>query len=156
MKKILFVCTGNTCRSPMAEGIMNKIINDDPLLKGKFIAESAGISADNNQAPHPNAVSSLKNLWNIDISGLTSMLVNNPLIKNSFIVLTMTKQHSDYLLFDFPLHKNKIFTLKEYLKYNSKNLDIADPFGQDKSVYESCAKEIYDCLILLAEKLRKG
>ena len=55
MKKILFVCTGNTCRSPMAEAFFNNIVRNSEILKDEFYAESAGISAYNGIQASENA-----------------------------------------------------------------------------------------------------
>ncbi|MEN8906873.1 MAG: low molecular weight protein arginine phosphatase [Clostridiales bacterium] len=155
MKKILFVCTGNTCRSPMAEGLMNMIIHQTAELKNQFIAHSVGISAFDGQTPNKNALSVLNRFWNCDIKNYKATLINSTILEESYIILTMTKSHKDYLLNNFPLTKNKLYILKEYIKSESFNTDISDPFCKDISIYENCAKELYELLLDLKEILIK-
>lgn len=159
MKIIMFVCTGNTCRSPMAEGIANKLINNNVNLKDSFIAKSSGIAATNNQSASYLAIETLKNQWDIDISKHISKNFQTQLDQNFFLILTMTKSHSTHLKTTFPEYKSIIYTLREYISLNSKtkysNIDILDPFGTDKYYYQKCAKELYNSISILTSILNK-
>lgn len=140
---ILFVCTENTCRSPMAAAIMDKIAVENEL---DVFIESAGVFAGEGDSASDNAVEALKQ-YNIDLSGHRTQPVTEDLLKQSDLILTMTEGHKKLIE---PLASGKVFTLLEYAGMDG---DISDPFGGDLEEYEETAEEIYDALVDVAEKL---
>ena len=140
---ILFVCTGNTCRSAMAAAIMNKIAIENDL---DVLIESAGIFAEDGQGASENAIKALEK-YNIDLSQHTTQPVTEELIKQCDIVITMTAGHKQILE---PLAKGKVYTILEYV---GESGDINDPYGGDLEEYEETAQEIYDALVDVAEKI---
>ncbi|MFC3039617.1 low molecular weight protein arginine phosphatase [Virgibacillus xinjiangensis] len=104
--KILFVCTGNTCRSPMAEALLKKKVPDAEV-------QSAGIFAGKNQRANINAIQALKEKG-VDAEHL-SQPVTSKLLQWADIVLTMTTQHKQSLIMEYPNFQDKYFTLKEYV-----------------------------------------
>ncbi|MBM7645372.1 protein-tyrosine phosphatase [Scopulibacillus daqui] len=107
MKNILFVCTGNTCRSPMAEAILKH--------KGKdiFNVKSAGVFANNGSPAHPHAVQVLKDR---DISvDHRSQALDKSLIDWADLILTMTENHKQLLCGQYPESIDKTYTLKEFI-----------------------------------------
>lgn len=133
--EILFVCTGNTCRSPMAAGILKEKIKDDDRVN----IHSAGIFADKGSPASLNALKALKERG-IDISGHRSKPISDIDLDAFDLILTMTGSHKKWLLQNFKHLNHKIFTLKEY--NNENKGDILDPFGGDLTEYRACAKEI--------------
>lgn len=154
---ILFVCTGNTCRSPMAEGIFKALLKDNNI--DNINVSSAGISTFEGDSANEKAIYTLRNKG-IDIKSHKSRQITKEIIENSDLILTMTKSHKRMILNALPEYLNKIFTIKEYVYINNneeltgKNLNIADPYGLDYNIYEKCAAEIEENLKKIIEILK--
>lgn len=138
MRKIVFVCTGNICRSPMAEFIAKDIFN-----KRKINIEviSRGIAV---YFPSEASENSLRTMegYGLDLSKHRAKQITQEDINSCKLIYTMTKQHKDFIEhFSKNDVSNKVFTLKEYVKANG--IDILDPYGGDIDVYKSCAEELY-------------
>ena len=141
---ILFVCTGNTCRSPMAAALMNKIALDEGL---EVRIESAGIFAEEGAPASTEAIITMKK-YDIDLLGHHAQQINSELIEKSDIILTMTQGQK--MLFN-DVSANKVYTLCEYAGVEG---DIDDPFGGDVEEYEEVAQMLYLALQAIVEKLR--
>lgn len=141
--KILFVCTGNTCRSPMAAALMNKIAKDNDM---DVFADSAGLFALSGESASKNAVLAMQD-YEIDISKHTSKPISDDLVLNSDLILTMTESHKALVA---GLSPEKTFTICEYAGLGG---EISDPYGGDLEDYRSAAEQIYDCLTDIAEKI---
>lgn len=147
MKRILFVCTGNTCRSPMAEGLFKKLIS-----KNNIQAEitSAGIFANDGVQVSDKAVVACAEKG-VNICDHISKSISNGLLIETDLVLTMTRTHKQLLLQSFPNIKDKVYTLKEY-NGKAQSKDIEDPFGQNLEAYRQCSDELLEelqCLMKL-------
>ena len=131
-KTILFVCTGNTCRSPMAAALWNARFADT-----EYHAVSAGLAADGSGIS-ANAVSALLGMGirsvpgNDYLSHISHTVTENDMEKAE-IVYGITQPHAMQLLFAFPRYAAKITVLPK---------DISDPYGGDLAVYEKCLRDI--------------
>ena len=142
---ILVICTGNTCRSPMAEGIFKSLIKVKNL---DVEISSAGTCAFDGDSVTNHAEKALKKMG-IDISNHKSTLVHSYLIEKVDLILTMTKDHKETIIRNFPGAKDKVFLLNEYAFEEIK--DVVDPFGGTLIDYEKARDEIY----LAAEEIVK-
>lgn len=148
---ILFICTGNTCRSVMAQGLFQKMWDEIPGKKLKVKACSAGVSAFNGIGASPDAREILRE-EGVDLSKhLSRMLVPEMVSKASYIY-TMTKDHKNYLLANYPEAADKIFLLNKHTG-ESEEEDISDPIGLGREHYRETAGEIKKALGKIIEKL---
>ncbi len=145
--QILFVCTGNTCRSPIAEYLAKKLITEKDL---KFRAVSAGFMADgmpiSDNSKHVLASNG------IDASGHTSTLLNEENLRKSWLVLTMTGKHKKKILQLYPASASKIYTLSEFAGFDN---DIADPIGENIEYYKNTFEEINEKVKIIFEKIKE-
>lgn len=140
---ILFVCTGNTCRSPMAAAILSKIAHDNDM---DLMIDSAGLMAEDGACASDNAISAMIEM-RIDISQHRAHQITNDDIIQADVILTMTEGQKMILEQAAP---NKTFTLAEFAGSYG---DISDPYGGDLDEYRETAREIYDLMVDAAEKI---
>ncbi|MZP30758.1 low molecular weight protein arginine phosphatase [Heliobacterium undosum] len=141
MFTLLFVCTGNTCRSPMAQAIAGELLTEMGQA-ARIRVVSAGTSAwpGAPASVHARRVMANRGL-NLEDHGATSLTPS--MIREADLVLTMTGSHRDRVIQLAPEQAAKVFTLKEYAGGAG---DIADPFGMDEHVYQQNASEIEGAL----------
>jgi len=136
-KTIIFVCTGNTCRSPMAEGIAKEIVTEKKL---PYTIISRATKIDPKEVvANPKSVEVMKK-QGIDISTHKSLMINEEDIKNATLILTMTESHKEGLLKLFPNAKDYTFTITEYATGKAGN--ISDPWGKEIDEYEKTAAQL--------------
>lgn len=137
--KIVFVCTGNTCRSPMAQGLFHKILTDLDMPAHHFQVSSAGLHALKNQPVSAEAVAAMQD-YKIDISQHRTAPLEKLQVEEADLLLTMTHWQADYIKEFFPSKKDRTFSLSEYVGYD--NMNIEDPYGAELITYKKCAADL--------------
>lgn len=152
--KVMFVCTGNICRSAMAEGILKKIAVDKKLNLKVY---SCGIYAEDGDNATYNAIYVARE-YDIDISSHRATNIRNSKIQEMDIILCATKSHRDSVIYMYPNLQGKVYTIKEYAEFddNGKDIDIKDPWGYDVEIYNNCMIEIQRCLEEIISKGKLG
>lgn len=131
--KILFVCTGNTCRSPMAEGIFKKLLADKNITD--IECSSAGLFAMTGDEVTTNSVKACER-FGVDISAHRARRINEYILDETDKFVCMTQQHASSLSLYVP--QDKIIVLGD---------GIPDPYGGDLETYMICANTIKNALV---------
>ena len=145
MKTILFLCTGNVCRSPMAEGLFRHAVQG----RGEFRILSAGLGAVDGQAPTNHSVQAMKEVG-IDISWQRSRALTAELVRSADLILGMTHSHTETVALLYPKAAEKTFLLREFDEtLEDYEKDISDPIGSSYHVYLDCRDQIEKGIVTL-------
>jgi protein-tyrosine phosphatase len=150
VKKLIFVCTGNTCRSPMAEGLLKHLLGPDC----GWDISSAGVCAANGYPASPGALEAMGEKG-LDLSRHRSRHLSPERIEEADLLVTMTRGHRDAILAIAPESEGKVFLLKSFGIAQSP-ADIYDPVGEALEVYRRVRDEIDaalpDLILTMMEK----
>jgi glycine hydroxymethyltransferase len=142
VKSVLFVCTGNICRSPIAEGLFRRLIGNRRDIE----VGSAGVHAVRGQPPSLYAVQVCE-AEGVDISDLRSQPLTHDLVERATHIFAMTGAHLETIHMLFPHGIEKTFLLREFEEPGSTCWrDVPDPIGMGRDVYETCARTIRNAL----------
>ena len=149
--KIMFICSGNTCRSAMAQYILDKRMKEEGKDKSIEVY-SCGIYAEDGDIPTYEGIEVMKE-YGIDISGHRAINIRNSNIKDMDVILCATRRHKEAVVYMYPELQERVYTMKEYAGYDKENLDILDPWGYGLDVYRNCVKEIEECIDIYLKSL---
>ena len=148
MKKILFICTGNICRSPMAEGFFRELMQE----QGGYEALSAGLGAIDGASPSVHSVTAMQELG-IDITAQRSAQITPEMVAESDYIFGLASGHVDNIIRFFPQARERVFLLREFVEaLPADRKDIADPIGGDLAIYKVCRNQIKEGITALPTK----
>ncbi len=148
MLRILIICTGNTCRSPMAEVLLRRKI-EQAGLNEKIMVSSAGIATGGKFPASAGALAIMRS-WGLNLTNHISRQLVPEYTEAADLVLTMTAGHKQTVLKIAPAAAGKVYSLKEYA---GADCDVADPFGGSNQDYQACAEQIEKMLAKIWEKI---
>lgn len=143
MKEILFVCTGNTCRSPMAQVLLQNEMKSAGFFDRQVV--SAGLAALEKSPASVYAQAAVQEIG-LSLAQHQARQLSWPMLVAADLVLTMGSRHKMVILDAYPALSGKVWTLAEYA---GETGDITDPYGGDLQVYRKCltALQYYiDCV----------
>ena len=139
-RKLLFVCTGNICRSPVAQFLAEKLADEAGL---NWRTASAGVAAEAGWGMEDGAVHALA-ARGIRNKSHTARQLDAAMMDEADEVYALTRAHRDTIVSRFPNHAGKVFVLREAA--GLPGADVADPYGQNDAVYDRCAALIEEAL----------
>jgi len=140
MVRILVVCTGNVCRSPMAEGLLRKLVRDQGY-HGEIVVESAGTF------PVEGASASIDAIENaaeegVDIRGHVARPLTGKMVERTDLILVMEDEHLGRLAAAFPTVEGRAHLVTTYGDPNGDPLGVPDPIGQGREIYRKAYRLI--------------
>jgi len=142
MFKVITVCTGNICRSPMAEGLLRHYLPES--LQTQVEVSSAGTHALHGHQADPHAIEAMERIG-IDITGHRARQITKAIARESDLILTMETAHSQYVT---GLLKWRQKQPRRFCEFNPQEPlhDIADPYGGTVENFETCIRTLRPCI----------
>ncbi|MDX2227966.1 MAG: ribose 5-phosphate isomerase B [Verrucomicrobiae bacterium] len=140
MTQVLFVCTGNICRSPMAEGLMRNLLRKNDIRD--IVVSSCGIGAQEGMSPSGNSVIACREKG-VEIGEIRSRSMTAEIARSADYIFCMTHSHLRAVRQLFPHTVEKSFLVREFMDgLDDFEKDILDPIGMPLSTYMDCCEEI--------------
>ena len=173
-KIVLFVCTGNSCRSVIAQSLFKKLLQetveshpDRRDLLSEIEVLSAGVARLSGMNV-PHGTLKVMQEEGIDVSKHRSNSLTPELVRKSSIILVMERRHKREILTMVPGYEDKVVLLRKFgegqdkpresveVSQSEEELDIADPIGSSLSVYRKCTDEIKQCISGFMDRILNG
>ncbi len=153
VKRVLFVCTGNICRSPMASALLLREWKGRTGIPNLEVV-SAGLAAVDGERASGHARTVMREAG-IDLDSHVSSFLSEELVAGASLILVMSRQHRMQLLHRYPGAASKTFLLKEFAGM-AGNPEVADPYGGSLEDYRRIYEELRAGIARIAEILERG
>ena len=138
--RVVFVCTGNTCRSPMAEGLLKKMVEEQGAQMVNVT--SAGTHAVDGQPANFLAIS-VSSMNEINLLKHRARLITKKIMERSDLIFALAQNHYDFLAAKFPKYIHKVHLLKNYAREEPlEEADVFDPIGAEGEVFREVFEDI--------------
>lgn len=152
-KLVVFVCTANVCRSPMAEKLFEEALAKSKTKKNIRVF-SAGISAMDGDQASENSIQACEEVG-LDLKDHRSAALTRATAENASAIFCMTESHRALLQMYFDLPENtRIYLMREFIEEGSK--ELPDPYGQSMEVYRDCRENMKEALPSLLNWVEKN
>jgi glycine hydroxymethyltransferase len=152
MRQILFVCSGNLCRSPMAAGLLRKLLQDEGIHG--IEVHSAGTLGIQGDPASQHAVTACREAYGADLSRHRSKGIDAAMLQRADLILCMAGRHLEAVRRLLPECAGRSFLLKAYASVTDRDLDVFDPVGLPLETYRTSCREIAGLLRQALPKIR--
>ncbi len=149
---VIVVCTGNICRSPMGEKLLQHALAAEPEPLRSLKVVSAGVSAPRGQPATDNSVAALKKVG-LDLSAHRSQPLTQSLLDQALAVFCMTESHRSMIELNFERVPKSLHLFREFIGRDG-DTEIPDPYGGNFREYEACRDGLVEAIPSLVQHLR--